>query len=136
MRWYRRAADNGHRRALELFPAEDTGADEVAAAPGVTEDPDWVKSQSPDGFTIQLLATPNEESARDLAAAPGLAASRPTTVFEFLRDGESWFAVIHGVFPSRAGAEEAVQSLPPELVVSPPWIRRIGDVQSIVVSAE
>ena len=132
LRWYRRAADNGHPRALELFPAQETGADEVAAS----KDADWLKAQFSDEFTIQLLATPNEASARELASVPALAASRPTTVFEFLRDGEPWFAVIHGVFPSRAAAEKAVQSLPPELVETPPWIRRVGDVQSIVVSAE
>ena len=136
LRWYRRAADNGHPRALELFSTKEIPTNEIVTQPGAAKDTDWISAQPSDGFTIQLLATPNEQSARSLAMSSALAGKRRTAVFAFLREGVSWFAVIHGAFPSRTKAEVALQSLPRELRETPPWIRRFEDVKSILVATE
>ena len=131
--WYRRAAENGHPQALALFETEARLADE--AGPTTSSGAHWIRDQSAEHFTIQLLATPSQPSAQDLAARRDLAV-RKTGWFKFLREGDPWYAVIHGVFPTRDAARAALVTLPADLRETPPWIRRFGDVKTVVIGME
>ena len=134
LRWYRLAADNGHPRARALFESEGSaGATTESDNSGGTA-LEWIYKEPPEHFTVQLLATRNATSAHVLRAKPGLAESRKTAVVEFLREGVSWYAVVYGVFATRAQAQDAIGALPAELRETTPWIRRIGDVKNIAIS--
>ena len=138
LRWYRRAADNGHSRAVELIASIDADGtpDELVEQPraetssGVT----WLMKQPADSYIIQLLATPNEDSVHKLLARHGIGSQ--STVLPFLRNNEPWYAVLYGIYASRADADQAVQGLPPELRDAPPWIRAVGDVQRIAAPTQ
>ena len=130
--WYRRAADNGHPRAMALFESEARISDRAGSTGNDGTKVDWIRDQSAEHFTIQLLATPNQSSARALAKRPDLA-SRKTGWFIFLREGDAWFAVIHGAFATREAAKAALATLPADLRETPPWIRRFGDVKGVAI---
>ena len=70
--WYRRAADNGHVRAKALFASDQTPlvsastSDPTPSTTSAEDDHEWIKHEPPAYFTLQLMATPNEESAQSL----------------------------------------------------------------------
>ena len=59
-------------------------------------------------------------------------APSPSAVYRFERDGEQWFALIQGVYPSRRAAERAINALPEVHRRGPPWVRSFSEVQSLL----
>ena len=53
----------------------------------------------------------------------------PNSVFSFDRDGTTWYALVHGLYPSIDAARAAVERLPPAALTNQPWIRAIGRIQ-------
>ena len=106
--------------------------------PEPTPDPDrerldtdraWLAERDPAAMTIQLMAAPDMQTARDFADRHNLGAIRyiPTQV-----GNRDFVVVLAGVFPGRAAAERAVADLPDAVRRSEPWIRSIGSVQGVV----
>ena len=140
--WMRRAAGNGHAEAIAILAeaGDDRGALTVTAAgagtvkaPGgrrLSRDERWILAQDPKAFTLQLLATREEAAMKGfLTYAP---APSPSAVFRFERDGEAWFALIQGAYPSRGAAERAIEALPEVHRRGKPWIRSFSEVQSLL----
>ena len=76
IRWYRRAADNGHPRAKEMFAGETSDVVTVDAV-------EWIRSQSPSHFTIQLLASTQQASADVLARHPSFPSNKGLRISHF-----------------------------------------------------
>ena len=89
----------------------------------------WLRSRHPDGFTLQLLA------AREEATVLRFLASRDDRdqllYFSYPEDGEQWFVVVRGEYPSRELAQGVAETLAgaPE---SRPFARRFGAYQALL----
>ena len=102
-----------------------------AAAPGGAESGEgWILAQSPEDYTLQLLATNNEDSLRAYLKKHQF--SEPVAYFAFQRDGKQWYAAVYGAYPGKSQAQNAVASLPPGAGKNPPWIRQFGGIQKLI----
>lgn len=81
---------------------------------------DWVAQQNPEHFTIQLFSNAEQARAETFQQELDLAESfvYPATV-----DGEKIHRVVWGVYPNRARAQLAIQSLPESILQQKPWLR-------------
>jgi hypothetical protein len=112
--------------------SDGTGRDSPAGAPPpAAGDPaGWVRAQPPENFTVQVMAT------RNLGALEAfLNKTRfPDAVgwFRFQRDGDTWFALLHGSYASREAAQSSVTHLPAPVQDAGVWIRRFSDVRAVM----
>jgi TPR repeat protein len=90
----------------------------------------WILAQNPDDYTLQLLATSNEEKL--LAYLKKHRFREPVAYFAFQRDGTRWYAAAHGAYPGKAQARDAAAALPPGVAKNPPWIRRFGEIHELI----
>jgi type II secretory pathway predicted ATPase ExeA/septal ring-binding cell division protein DamX len=102
-------------------------------APG-PQDAAWLLAQSPEHFTLQLIAS-SEERARMFIAQHGL--EDGAALFRSAGGERPLFAVVYGVYPSRQAAGQELES--PPIAAIPgvePWIRPLRDVQRIIGSPD
>ncbi len=123
-------------------PAATTPAPTAAAVPpaagrataaGSPKSADWIMSQPPQSFTLQLVS---------LSSAEGVAAyiaqqSDPSAfaTYRLMLNGQVFHVVVHGSYASRAEAEQAAARLPKTVGLVQPWIRPFGQVQESVRTA-
>lgn len=114
------------------FPSQPEAAAEPPAHPrAALQREDWIARQDPLTYTLQLL------SSMDQDALLGFVRSHPLNdlaYFESQREGRPWYSLIHGIFPDTAAARTAAEALPPELRKLRPWIRKLGDIQSLIAA--
>lgn len=92
---------------------------------------EWILAQSPEHVTIQLLATHDRPAAQTFIRRNGISAE--AVVFQFLRNGKTWFSVIYGAFPGSDEAKAAIETMPSALRRQPSWIRSFGGIHNIIV---
>jgi len=113
-------------------PEQDStdAADEnqSTARAGVLESPNWILVQDPARFTVQMSASTDRDSVESFMTRNNLPA--PNSIFSFNRNGDTWYALVHGLFTNVPEAREALRKLPEGALRNQPWIRRIGQVQS------
>ena len=90
----------------------------------------WLLAQRPEDYTLQLLATNNEDLMR--AYLDKHEFSERVAYFAFQRDGKRWYAAVHGAYPGKSEAQNAVAKLPPEVGKNPPWIRQFSGIQKVL----
>ncbi len=83
-------------------------------------------------FTVQLLGSTSRANVEDFVRRH---ASSPLYWFETRNQGNPWFVVMMGAYPSRAAAQTAASGLTGELGRLEPWIRGIGTVQAEIVGS-
>lgn len=110
------------------MPSPSAPAAEAAA--GGVRDQGWLLAQEPDDYTLQLLATNDEAQLR--AFLDKHTFSEPVAYFAFQRDGKQWYAAVHGAYPGKAQAQNAVAALPPDVGKNPPWIRQFEGIQKLI----
>ncbi len=126
--------------AAPLAVAAATGA-AAASAPSATTAPAvagtkpgggkiWLLAQNPEDYTLQLLATNDEDLMR--AYLDKHQFSGEVAYFAFQRDGKQWYAAVYGAYPEKSQAQNAVATLPPGVGKSPPWIRQFGGIQKLI----
>lgn len=86
----------------------------------------WLQSQPPQHFTLQLMALIDEPQVRQFVATHKLQGQ--SEVFYISRKGKRLAALVYGSYPSRAAADAAVQSLPANWGVKAPWVRTFASV--------
>jgi TPR repeat protein len=97
----------------------------------VTDPQIWVKTQESKNYTLQLASSRSQEliekyfTENQLQGKAGYYKSR--------RQGEYWYALVYGSFPSVSEANEAIANLPKDLRKWSPWVRRIDSIQKITV---
>ena len=146
--WYRRAAENGHAQAQRLFSMTDKPANQVQASapePAAASTPSattailaaapsggqsWLLSQNPGDYTLQLLATRDEDLMRTYLDEHQF--TEPVAYFAFQRDGRQWYAAVYGAYPGKPQAQSAAATLPPDAGKNPPWIRQFGSIQKLI----
>jgi len=82
-------------------------------------------------FTVQLLGSTSRANVEDFVRRH---ASTPLYWFETRNQGNPWFVVMMGAYPSRAAAQTAASGLTGELGRLEPWIRSIGTIHGEIVA--
>lgn len=102
------------------------------SAPGLKRE-SWLKEQTSDSYTLQLLGTVNEQSLVNFARRNGI--EDRAAYFTTLRDGRPWYTLVYGSYPDPVSARAAIKALPPALRNQKPWIRRMSDIQALIDGA-
>jgi DamX protein len=87
--------------------------------------------QWPDkGFTLQLLAAANKNSA--IKFLNGAAQAQRMYLYQTQLKGKLWSVVVYGQYSTRANANAAIAKLPSELKQLKPWIKSINSVKNAI----
>lgn len=108
---------------------EAAGTTEAALEPNL-ENPNWVLVQDPTQYTVQMSASRDRESIAYFLERTKLPA--PNSIYSYQRNGQTWYALVHGLFPNITEARETIEALPGSAKNNQPWIRTIGQIQSLV----
>lgn len=88
----------------------------------------WLMARPSSRYTIQLLGSYNEQTARTLI--DDIKGVRNLWYVKTIRKEQDWFVVLHGEYPDRDAARAAVNKLPSQLKKLQPWVRPFRDVQA------
>jgi DamX protein len=88
---------------------------------------EWLLSQAPETYTIQLLAVENIESIQSYIKHHPLA--KEAFALQIRRKGKPWYPLLWRVFPDKSAALEALKSLPPEIRKGGAWTRSFASLQ-------
>jgi len=109
----------------------DTPLPSSASTQKSNESPQWLSLQPSQAYTIQVNASIDRESVELFLSQSKL--PEPYAIFSFDRNGRTWYALVHGVFNSARQAEVAIEKLDENASVHTPWVRKIEDVQDILI---
>ncbi len=87
---------------------------------------EWLRTQLPGSYTLQLMSGNGEEPVRVFMREWGLSGDK-LTIAHTRRSGRDWYSLLYGVYANQRQAEEAAKQLPHG--VGRPWIRTVGSVQ-------
>lgn len=126
--------DDADADATDVALAEPDDADPSPVAPppeepllGALESPNWVLVQNPAQYTVQMSASTDRASVEQFLERTQLPA--PNSIFSFDRNGRTWYALVHGLYPSVSAARSAIERMPSEALTNQPWIRAVGRIQ-------
>lgn len=94
---------------------------------------DWLLSQNPKHYTLQLTAVSQEKSAQLFINQHKF--GEEIAYFRNVRDNKEFFSVTYGSFPTRQAATEAAKTVA-TTVGAQPWVRKFSDVQSAIQSTK
>ena len=109
--------------AVEPSPPEDKATAVQVDPSGLLKSSDWLDGQPKAGYTLQLLAVGNLESVRSTVSKYKLQEQAFSIQGE--RQGQPWYPLLWGVYPSREAALAALKDLPAELRKSGAWARSL-----------
>lgn len=112
------------------IPPASTPAFASDASRGAPHREDWIHSQLPQHFTLQLVTASSEQSVLDLLGRAGLGAE--AAYFSRALNDHVGYTAIFGVFASREDALSALGQLPAEIQKTKPWVRSFAEVQALV----
>jgi len=100
-------------------------------APGSTGfSADWLLKQPRGAYTLQLAGVSNRATAASFIQRHGLSAA--ATVLTTRREGQAWYVLVHGYYPTRQAALAAAQRLSPAVRKEvKPWVRTVGELASL-----
>ncbi|MBX2883488.1 MAG: AAA family ATPase, partial [Granulosicoccus sp.] len=71
------------------------------------ENPNWVLVQDPKQYTVQMSASRDRESVAYFLQRTQLQA--PNSIYSYQRNGQTWYALVHGLFPSITEARQMIE---------------------------
>ncbi|MEC7729588.1 MAG: SPOR domain-containing protein [Pseudomonadota bacterium] len=101
-----------------------TGKPVLPANPAYFSAIDQVRARG--GWTIQLVAGNLEQTALNVISRYSQLGDLVYTRGE--RQGQPWFMVFYGEFPTREAANVAAAGLPEELASRSPWVRPVDNL--------
>lgn len=96
--------------------------------PGLEKSSRWLRSRDPEHFTLQLLGAHNYDAVKSFIENSH--AEDEIAQFSTLRQGQQWYVVVYGDYPSRDAAVLAVSKIPEKFRVLKPWVRSFASVQN------
>ena len=106
-------------------------AEDSANASGATPalySSEWVLTQDPGSYVIQLLGVRDRGSALRFIQAHDLESR--SAVIELTHDGAPWYVLVFGHYPDRDAAVAAIKDLAPSLARLKPWTRPVHSLQN------
>ena len=92
---------------------------------GIPAGTTWYRSQSPERFSLQVLGTRSEASAKALTKENG----PDYHYYVKTHQGAPLYVVTYGVFSSRSAAESALKTLPAAIQAGKPWPKSFASIQ-------
>ncbi|CAK0770224.1 MSHA biogenesis protein MshN [Gammaproteobacteria bacterium] len=113
------------RESAKLFTAKTAPSN----ANGLADRSNWLRTQDPHAYTLQLLSSSTGlEELRRFARKHGNIAE--LGFFRSQRQGHELFSIVYGIYPDKAQAEAAAQRITAQWPdVAKPWIRTIRSIQ-------
>ncbi|MGE3772447.1 MAG: SPOR domain-containing protein, partial [Gammaproteobacteria bacterium] len=91
---------------------------------------DWLLKQPRGAYTLQLAGVRDRASATRFIQRHGLGAE--ATVLTTRRDGQPWYVLVHGYYPTRQAALAAAARLPAAVRKEvKPWARTVGELAKL-----
>lgn len=107
-------------------------ASKPAAATGSAGGSSWYKSQAGSRYSVQVLGTGSEASAKAFISQQGGGEYR---YFRKTLQGKPFYVVTYGSFADRASAQAAIKTLPAKIQASKPWARTFSSIQQDIAGA-
>ena len=129
-RWFRIAAKQGLVQAYNQLRDEALKPAANIPVRTLVTPQQWVAEQNPNYYTLQLARSKNQQliqkyyDQNDLYGKAGFYAS--------IRQGEQWYALVYGAYPTVADAKASIASLPPDLRKWSPWVRKVKDIHKVM----
>lgn len=118
--------------AEEPIPSSEPASNiNESLADTTLKDKDWIMQQSATAFTFQLMGTWDRAEVDSFVKKHSLTGNM--AVFASMRDGKVWYALIYGVYPSKAVAQRSSKQWSSPLNKVSPWLRRFDDVQKQII---
>ena len=92
--------------------------------------PDWLLTQDPDAYTIQIVASPNQESL--FAFANKNFANKQTAYYQKTNQEKQWYILLYGIFTTRDEALTAIETLPADIQKNQPYPLQIKQIQQVI----
>ena len=127
MALYRQSAENGHQPAVDLL-AQLTEGDNNEAGSSTGDCAGWLR-QADGAYTIQLMSSTQPDEIQRVARKFGL---EDHMICSYKVKGTRYYALLLGVWPDTASAQQKVDTLSPELRAKKPWIRPVGSLRRLV----
>ncbi len=112
----------------DSVPVNSSGS--VSKAVSKTKDEAWIWTQSPDDYTLQLVALSNESSIK--AYISRYHRADQAVYFKYIKNGKPLYILIYGSYVKKSSAEQAAQQLKGKISGSKPWIRRFSDIHNMM----
>jgi DamX protein len=87
----------------------------------------WVLEQQGTDYTFQLMGSWEKQEVYDFIDKYAL--NNDVAMFQSLRNGRTWYALVYGVYESKDTALAASKRWPAPLNTLPSWLRRFDSVQ-------
>jgi DamX protein len=94
----------------------------------------WLRKQPQDRYVIQLFGSHDQSAALKYAQRSDLAGH--TAIYTTLRDQQTLYVVVYGLYASRAEAVSASSRLPAEVARLKPFPRSVGEVQRLMTTPQ
>ncbi len=91
---------------------------------------EWVKAQNPGFYTLQLASSTNAKLIKKYFDENSLTGK--AGYYKNKREGEYWYALVFGAYPSVAEANVAIATLPKDLKKWSPWVRKLKSIHRIM----
>ena len=89
----------------------------------------WIHAQNKNDYTLQLLSTHQKNSLP--AYQEKFKLQNEVAIFQSERNGQTWFTLIYGHYPTKTAAQTAAAQLPKGM--NKPWIRSFASIQTSLV---
>ena len=102
------------------------------AATGGAGSSSWYQSQAGSRYSVQVLGTGSEASAKAFISQQGGGDYR---YFRKSLQGKPFYVVTYGSFADRTAAQAAIKKLPAKIQASKPWARPFSSIQQDIAGA-
>ncbi len=128
--WLRQAARHGLVQAYRRLNAQAVKPAPQARALVLVTPDDWIRHQNPRHYTLQLASSTNRRVIDRYYRENGLEGQGG--YYRNRREGQDWYALVYGAYPTVGEAKAAIGNLPEALRKWSPWVRRLRDIQRIM----
>ncbi|MBV8044209.1 cell division protein DamX [Pluralibacter sp.] len=120
--------------ATTVAPAATAAATATATTPAPTAaggkeagDVGSLKSAPSGHYTLQLSSSSNYDNLNSWAKKVNL---KSYVVYQTTRNGQPWYVLVSGMYPTKEDAKRAVATLPADVQAKNPWAKPLHQVQS------
>ncbi len=91
---------------------------------------DWILKQDPSAYTIQIVASPNEQNLLEFIKKNELTDN--TAYYQKTSANKSWYVLVHGIYESREDALKGVEQLTDALKKNTPYPIQIKHLHEVI----
>ena len=91
---------------------------------------DWIIKQDPNAYTIQIVASLNEENLLDFIKNSGLTDN--TAYYKKPSVDKTWYILVHGIYSSKDEASKGIEQLSETLKKNTPYPIQIKHLQELI----